>query len=460
MARWHLRLHHRIVIPFVLVALLTVSAAAIVVVRVVSRTFESRVGAQVVNTANVVSVGGFAVNASVLRSVKAISGADVVTFTRDGTILANTFEPARGDLVALVTRSPAALNAFGANTASLVREPGCETPCYVAYRLVSGRADTVVAVVAETSEVVAATSAVARGTLLTALASLVALVLVSQVVARRVTAPLERLVDFAHGAGERSPGRAAEGTDEVGRLGRAFNEMLDRLDQSQQKLVRSEKLALAGLLAARVAHDIRNPLSSIKMQTQMLQARLRDENARPLITAVLHDVGQVESVIRDLIELARPGELHLQQVALNDLVSDVLAQLEARLAHRKIAVEAHLATGLPIVAIDVERFRQAVLNVIFNATDAMPNGGLLTVSTTAGNGSTIVLDVCDDGTGIDEALRDRVFDPFVSSKPGGVGLGLVNVKAVVELHGGSITLQPRQPRGTRASIVLPVSANA
>ncbi len=460
MGPWHLRLHHRIVIPFVLVALLTVSAAAIVVLWVVSRTFESRVGAQVVNTANVISVGGFAVNPTVLRSVKAISGADVVTFTRDGTILANTIDQAHDDLIAQVTRSPAALSAFGANDTSLVTQPGCENPCYVAYRLVSGRAETVVAVVGETSEVVAATRAIARGTVLTALASLVALILVSQFVARRVTAPLERLVDFAHGAGERSPGRAAEGTDEVGRLGRAFNEMLDRLDQSQQKLVRSEKLALAGLLAARVAHDIRNPLSSIKMQTQMLQTRLRDDDARTLITAVLHDVGQVESVIRDLIELARPGELHAQQVRLNEVVGDVLAHLEARLAHRKIAVEAHLAAALPIVSLDVERFRQALLNLIFNATDAMPNGGLLTVSTLAGDGSTIILDVCDDGTGIDEALRDRVFDPFVSSKPGGVGLGLVNVKAVVELHGGSITLGPRQPRGTRASIVLPVPITA
>ena len=152
--------------------------------------------------------------------------------------------------------------------------------------------------------------------------------------------------------------------------------------------------------------------------------------------------------------------MHVQSVPLNDLVGDVLEHLEARLAHRKIAVEAHLAAALPIVSLDVERFRQALLNLIFNATDAMPNGGLLTVSTLAGDGSTIILDVCDDGTGIDEALRDRVFDPFVSSKPGGVGLGLVNVKAVVELHGGSITLGPRQPRGTRASIVLPVPITA
>jgi two-component system sensor histidine kinase HydH len=335
----------------------------------------------------------------------------------------------------------------------------CDTPCSVSYRRVVDRSDAIVAVVVETSDVSAATRTIARTLLPGVAVSLIAMVLVSQVVARRVTAPIDRLVLFTREvASEASPQRAESGDDEVGRLGLAFNEMLDRLDQSKRALVRSEKLALAGMLAARLAHDIRNPLSSIKMHTQLLQSRVRgDEHDQTLVTAILRDTGTVEWVIRDLIEFARPGDLKLVPANLNQVVRDVLQQLEARLTHRKIVVEADLAGALPSIPLDVGRFQQALVNVIVNAADAMPNGGRLGVSTQAAPGeSTLILEVSDDGVGIDPAILDRVFDPFVSSKPDGVGLGLVNVKAVVEHHGGRIELAARQPRGTRARITLPV----
>jgi hypothetical protein len=103
----------------------------------------------------------------------------------------------------------------------------------------------------------------------------------------------------------------------------------------------------------------------------------------------------------------------------------------------------------------------ALLNLIGNAADAMPTGGTLTVSTTIGeNSSAVVLDICDDGIGIDPSIRERLFDPFVSTKRDGVGLGLVNAKAVVESHGGRLELTARVPKGTRARIVLPVSTAA
>src|SRR5207253_11141053 len=125
-----------------------------------------------------------------------------------------------------------------------------------------------------------------------------------------------------------------------GRLAAAFNDMIDRLDRSREALVRSEKLALAGLMAARVAHDIRNPLFSMKMQTQLLSAQLGASGEhRALVEAVLRDIQQLESVVRDLIELARPGELKPQPTSLNDVVTSVLQQLSPQLAHRKVSVE-------------------------------------------------------------------------------------------------------------------------
>jgi signal transduction histidine kinase len=228
-----------------------------------------------------------------------------------------------------------------------------------------------------------------------------------------------------------------------------------------EALVRSEKLALAGLMAARVAHDIRNPLSSIKMQTQLVGARLRgDAETQAQVGAVLRDIQQVETVVKDLIELARPGELRPRAMPLNDVVRDVITQLAPQLTYRKIVVEADLADMLPMVSIDPDRFRQVLINILGNAADAMTTGGTLRITTRpATDGSTIILDVCDDGVGIDPTIRDRVFDPFVSTKRDGVGLGLVNAKAVIEMHGGTITLLDTPPKGTCARMTLPADSS-
>jgi signal transduction histidine kinase len=353
---------------------------------------------------------------------------------------------------AVMTASAAA----GAQTGG-VRTISCDGRCFVAYEAIADRPGAMLAVVVEAAETSAAIRAVSRTIVLAALASLAALVLVSQLMARRVTAPLDKLVGFTHDVAGGGHGRAAEGGDEVGRLGRAFNEMLDRLEASKSALVRSEKLGLAGLFAARVAHDIRNPLASMKINAQLLDRALKADPANAgLVNAMLHDISQVESVIRDLIELARPGELRLVPADLNVVVRNVVRQLEARLTHRKVAAALALQDRLPRVMTDTERFSQALQNIIVNAIDAMPNGGALTITSRSDDGQ-VIIDVDDEGVGIDPDLAGRLFDPFVSSKPEGVGLGLVNAKAVVEGHGGQIALTPRQPRGTRARITVPAS---
>ena len=454
-----LRLHHRIVIPVALAAIVTTVAAAWVVMTMMSATLESRVQARIVNASAVVGRSDYSMNPAILSSVKAITGADVITYAAGGAILASTADgPEQAGLAAAVTESEASRRAAASpGTMPVVARVPCPGSCLAVYRPVSGRPGVLVAFVADVSEIDAVAAAI-RNTMLVGVGlSLLGMVLVSQIVARRVTAPLDDLVAFTRDA---APGlqhaRAAAGDDEVGRLAAAFNDMLDRLERSQEALVRSEKLALAGLMAARVAHDIRNPMSSIKMQTQLLREHVRDEHNRALADAVLHDVALVETVISDLIEVARPGDLRVQLTPIADVVHDVLQRLAPQLAYRKIAVDTALDEGLPELPLDAGRFRQALSNVIVNAADAMPTGGALHIAARFDGGG-IVLEVCDDGTGVDQAVLDRIFEPFVSTKRDGVGLGLVNAKAVVESHGGRIAVTARAPRGTRVIISLPVA---
>jgi signal transduction histidine kinase len=466
------KLHHRIVVPFVFIALAATSATAYVALLVTSRALRARVEAQILNAAALVSQSEFALNATILGSVKAIAGADVVTYTADGRVLVSTLAPDAPALAAALADPGATREALAATDAApILRHAQCGAPCDIAYRRVAARPQTVVAVVASTAELMAATRAVTRTILVAASASLLVMVIVSQLVARRITAPLDELGRFARDVSTGDPGRrVAAGDDEVGRLGAAFNDMLGRLEQSQSALVRSEKLAVAGLVAARVAHDIRNPLSSIKMQTQLLRAALRpgaagrhdvELQSGDMLDAVLRDISQVETVITDLLEVARPGVLNTQPVQLDSIVREVLQQLAPQLAHRRIHVDLRLDEGLPPVLLDADRFRQALFNVVNNAADAMPTGGTLLVATRRVEGdAAIALDVCDDGTGIAPDMLERVFDPFVSTKRDGVGLGLVNARAVVESHGGRIELAARSPKGTRATLSLPIPEQA
>lgn len=446
-----LRLHHRLVVPFVLVALAATSTAAYVTLAVARRAFEQRVQRQLQSAAEVVARPEFATNRVVLRSVRRITGAEVLTFTTSGRLLAGTVDPgAHPELIRHV------VSAWAPGGAGVVRRFDCGTPCLVTFQPVAGDATRIVALVVDTSELSTATQSVTRAVLVTAGLSIVAMIVASQMVARRVTAPLARLSDFVRHRGMRGGrDRASVGSDEIGQLGAAFNDMLDRVEASQAAVVQSEKLALAGLLAARVAHDIRNPLSSVKVQVQLLQAGDHGSDLRAPFEEILHDVGVIEAVVSNLLELARPGSLQCREVALNAVVDEALRQVRAQLSHRRIVVDTRFAPALPTVSLDSTRIKQALINLIANASEAMPTGGTLTVATrVAGEG--VEIELCDDGIGIDPALLETVFNPFVTTKRDGVGLGLVNTRAVVESHGGQVTLAPRAPCGTRARIWLPL----
>ena len=449
-----LRLQHRIVIPFVIVVVIATTAAALAGLSIASRALENRVRSQLSSAVVVVARGDLSINPAIVQNVSALLGADVVTFGEGGRVVASTLDADRQTVVSVVQR----VISQGDPDVPQVVGADCGSPCFIAYRRVDGRPGHVVALIAETSELEAATRTVARAMLLAGLLSAFVMVFVGHSVVRRVTAPLDGLVRFARELSPGEVGKHAPVSDgEVGVLAGAFNDMLDRLEQSQAALVRSEKLALAGMFAARIAHDIRNPLSSIKLQTQLLQSSVpKGSEDHAALTAILHDVNQVESVIQDLVELARPGDFALETASVNGVLKEALDQLSAQFTHRKIAVHTTLDEALPQVRLDQSRLRQAFLNLLVNASEAMPVGGGISVRSWAETGR-VHVEICDDGTGIDPAILEKVFDPFVSTKREGVGLGLVNAKAAIEGHGGEIRLVPRSPRGTCAHLTLPVS---
>jgi signal transduction histidine kinase len=454
-----LRLHHRIVLIMAALAVAFTAVVALVARSVTTGTLSRHFQRDVSDTARVVSRAGFAANAGILTTVKQVTGAEVVTFDDRG-LLVTTLEP--GVREAVVGRVMAGFAGLQLNTESPVEVllPGAP-PFHAAYMRVRDRPNTTVVLLLDNSEIEAANRAVTRAILGGAAASLVLMIIASQFVARRVTQPISRLAAFADNVSAPGiQGRAPSGDDEVGRLGAAFNEMLDRLEHSQATAVRSEKLVLAGMFAARVAHDVRNPLSSMKLQTQLLQAQSAPgSEARAMTDAMLLDIEQVEFVVANLLELARPAQLLRTRQDVNAILDGVIRQVKPQCDHRHITIVRELAGTLPALHLDAPRFTQALLNVVVNATEALREHGTLWVrSRLSPDGGDVIVDVDDDGVGLSDPTGGRLFDPFVSTKPDGVGLGLVNAKSAVESHGGTIRLEARHPAGTRATITLPVAA--
>jgi signal transduction histidine kinase len=439
-----LRLHHRLALPFAAVAVAATAVATTYAVREARQWVSDRRQEDAAGTAQLLQRAEYATNPALLRVAADLTNVEVVTFREDGSLVASSFPSDVPPDVLQRVLGP-----------ERPRQTSCGESCFIVYGNVFGTPGMMVAVIAGRGAPDLLTASTVNSIWLAGLVGVTLLIGASELLARFVTARVQRLVDFTHKATADTVLRTEEGRDEIGRLGAAFNAMLDRLEEKQQALMRSEKLAVAGMMAARVAHDVRNPLSSIKMQTQLLHGQMpkgSDEAAG--LAAVLRDVNQLDSVVRDLLETARPEEPTLEPVTVAELVRTSAEPLRARLAHRRIELVLRLDGQAPPMPLDPSRIRRALVNVLANAAEATRAGGSITVVTHFDQGEQII-EVADDGVGIDPAIMDRVFDPFVSTKPDGVGLGLVNAKAIVESHGGRITLEPRASHGTLVTIRLP-----
>lgn len=456
-----LRIHYKIVIPFTLLVIVATLVTSFISVTLISETLERRFRRQIEDASEVLAQSDFALSRSILERLKLIVDADIITYKKDGEVLAGTLgTEADSELLDLV-RSPQVIEQIFTQGQALVMRDARHRgrPYKFAYRPLRYPPDTVIAFVAETSDIVAAQNAVARNIAILAVVLIVVMALVSQMIARSITSPVERLVEHTKSlaSGDLTKRATVQSNDEIGRLAEAFNDMTEQLRQSEERVLRSEKLAVTGQLAARVAHDVRNPLSSIKMQAQLLRNKLKPSEANAAsLQAILREVDRVEWVVQGLLDLARPEELRLEAGQVNEVLEEALEVTGAQLQHGKITVVKKIEPHLPPVKLDADRLKQALLNVILNAAEAMPRGGTLVATTRINQGGlAVTIEICDDGVGMDPKTQHKLFDPFFTTKREGVGLGLVNTKSIVERHGGTIHLVPRNGKGTRVSITLP-----
>lgn len=229
-------------------------------------------------------------------------------------------------------------------------------------------------------------------------------------------------------------------------------------NDERQRLLR--QYAEIATLAGGLAHEIKNPLSTMSMLLELLAEDLnggeaqRDRRMLTKVQTIQKECRHLEDILNAFLKFARVGELTLTSTDLNVVVTEFIDFFSTEAKEHLVEISPHLASDLPRVALDVSLIRQVLMNLALNAQQAMPNGGLLELQTFARDGR-VHLAVIDNGAGMDEKTRSRLFEVFFSTKPNGNGLGLPTVRKIVDAHHGSITCESEKGRGTRFTISLP-----
>jgi signal transduction histidine kinase len=272
---------------------------------------------------------------------------------------------------------------------------------------------------------------------------------------RRITDPIQQLT---RGAQEFSEGNLAhrisiQGEGEMRRLGEEFNAMAQKLAAREKQLRTVDRLASLGILAAGVAHEVRNPLAGMKSCAQLMQRKAISPEVAGLAGDINEEIQRLDAIVRQLLEFARPGEAARAQVALAPILERSLEMTRSALEKADIDIVRE-TTAVPEVFVDPGQVQQILLNLILNAAQAMPTGGALQISLQP-EAEEVMLAIADSGCGIAPEHLNHIFDPFFTLNPGGTGLGLSVAHALMEENAIRWQVTSRPGEGTVFRLLFP-----
>ena len=240
--------------------------------------------------------------------------------------------------------------------------------------------------------------------------------------------------------------------EKVEELSNAYHE----LQENRDKLIRYERLSAVGEVAAKVTHEIRNPMVAIGgFARRILKKDTDGEINRNYLKIIVEEIGHLENILTDILYFAKPAVPNCTSVNLNETIENILEILAVEIEENNIRVEKYLDSNLPTLSLDQNQIRRVIINLIKNAIQAMPEGGTINVSTVIEN-QWLHVEVADTGIGISDEDIDKLFDAFFSSKSTGSGLGLTVSAQIINNHGGTIEVKRREPRGVSFIIRLPL----
>ena len=229
--------------------------------------------------------------------------------------------------------------------------------------------------------------------------------------------------------------------------------------ETEKRIRESERLAHIGKLTTALAHEIRNPLSSVKMNSQIiLKNSALDGNDKRRMEIVVSEISRLEGILDEMLDFARPVKLKFEQVSISHVVDSCLEIMDTRVREKNINITRRYEKRVPQTFVDQEKIEQTLINVLLNAIEVLPpQGGNIEIDTKqpGKNGNPLRIEISDNGPGISPSDLPFIFDPFFSNKKQGTGLGLSNVKKIIEAHGGNVEVMTIKPHGTRVCLTIP-----
>jgi len=304
------------------------------------------------------------------------------------------------------------------------------------------------------------------------ISALVPNLLLLLLIVRTISRPLQKITLAAVQVAEGSYGTEVDlrkSNDEIGLLAESFNEMsrkmsddIKQLQQLNEQLIRTEKLAAMGTLAAGVAHEVNNPLASISSLIQMMQTKTEiDEKSKENLKLIQTQIQRITQVTKDMMDFARVRPAAKSAVDVNALIEKSLRLASFDKSFQKLQIEKDFTAELPKVYADGDQLQQVFLNLFLNSRDALPAGGKLSIKTSKSD-SNLLIYITDNGSGINQEDIKKIFDPFFTTKPTGkgTGLGLAVCYGIITAHGGKIEVLSNNSNGTTFIISLPVGMDS
>ncbi len=290
----------------------------------------------------------------------------------------------------------------------------------------------------------------------------------SLLLARSITTPLKKLID---GTVRISKGDFAHNIDvstrdEIGTLAESFNDMSQqllltkqRMETANKMLIQAEKLASIGRISASIAHEIRNPLTAVKLNIQKISgSSCWSEIERGHLEITQEGIGHIEIFIKELLNFTRVSDLNYDYFPIEQIIESANKMISESLELKKIQFHKDIQEGLPLLFVDGDRMRQVFLNILRNASEAVDEGGEITIAVSLfGDGSdkAVCVEISNNGPVIPEMEKENIFEPFYTMKSSGYGLGLANAKKIVEQHNGSIRIIHKEGAGACFEILIP-----
>ncbi|HGJ67238.1 TPA: sensor histidine kinase [bacterium] len=451
----------KIVIPYTLLLAVVTTVVSIITINIIYKGIDDRIRGQMVRAIKGVSSMGFLLNDDFLKNtrISEVIGSEIIAYNK-GRVFATSFprnelEDIMGVIYKEEIEDLLEKDSFFFRDVKYKNEPFK----VVYYRLddIDPDGKTILALIVSTKDIEETKSHSAMTVILVAISGVVLVAILGSIIAFNITAPVKQLVLVTEkvASGDLTAEAKVNTHDEIGILAQSFNQMTRELKTSRDRLVQSERLAAVGQLSAGIAHEIRNPLTSMKMTIQLLKRKLNDQTVKESLLVVLDEINRLEIIVNGILDFARPMELTLEKANIANVIDEVIKLMKPNLTHKKIEIIEEIESqSISETMIDINKMKQVFMNIILNSIQAMPNGGNLKVHCEQDN-EAIKIEISDSGEGMSKDISDRVFEPFFSAKSGGTGLGLTNAKRIIELHKGEVFIDSIKDKGTKVTLILP-----